>query len=84
LFKTKGKKAHAQEGVWQILESKADPPADDKGKEAKKPDPKRRPPPKWAPRGVPGGYFVTQSPCRDKDGNKIEVKYTDVYWHQGM
>jgi hypothetical protein len=75
----------------------ADPPADDKGKqakepdpppdkdkEAKKPEPKRRAPPAWAPRGAPGGWFVSQSPPFDKDGNKIEVKYTDVYWHQGM
>ena len=50
------------------------------------PGKRRRSPPGWAPRGVPGGYFVAQSPRkRDADGNPIgDIEYTDVYWHQGM
>ena len=50
------------------------------------PGKRRRSPPAWAPRGVPGGYFVAQSPRkRDADGNPIgDIEYTDVYWHQGM
>jgi hypothetical protein len=47
---------------------------------------RRRPPPAWAPRGAPGGYFLAQLPRNtDEDGNPIgDVQYQDVYWHQGM
>jgi hypothetical protein len=46
---------------------------------------RRRPPPAWAPRGVPGGHFVAQFPIEyDADGNQLPTKYQDVYWHQGM
>jgi hypothetical protein len=83
-----GKRACKKEASKTVKKAKKakqpDPPPDDKDKEAKKPEPKRRPPPAWAPRGAPGGWFVAQSPPFDKDGNKIEVKYNNVYWHQGM
>jgi hypothetical protein len=46
---------------------------------------RRRPPPEWAPRGVPGGHFLAQLPRkRDEDGNLLPTEYQDVYWHQGM
>ena len=50
------------------------------------PGKRRRSPPAWAPRGVPGGYFVAQLPRKkDEHGNPLgETEYQNVYWHQGM